>query len=112
MSFQKTIIAGYVGGDVAAIQTSDSKVANFSVAVNESFGDTTKTTWFQIAAWNALADMVTAHITKGQLVLVDGRISANTWVDVEGNLQFALRLTAQTIRLLGGKPSSEADTDA
>ncbi len=105
----QTIIVGYVGGEVAALQTDGAKVANFSVAVNEKFGKTTKTTWFQIAAWNSLADNAIEHIVKGQLVLVEGRIFASAWADVDGNLQFALRLTAQNIRLLGGKPTTNEE---
>ncbi len=109
MAFQKTIIVGYVGGEVAALQTNDSKVANFSVAVNEKYGESDRTTWFQIAAWNNLADMAIEHIVKGQLVLIEGRISANVWADADGILQFALRLTAKNIRLLGGKPTTDED---
>ncbi len=105
MSFQKTIIVGYVGGEVAVFQTKDAKVANFSVAVNEKSKEATKTTWFQIAAWDSLADMAVEHIVKGQLVLVEGRVSANLWVDADGTTQLSLRLTARNIRLLGGKPT-------
>ncbi len=111
MSYQKTIVVGYVGGEVAAIQTDNSKVANFSVAVNEKFGESTKTTWFQIAAWNSLAEMAIEHIVKSQLVLIEGRVSTNAWVDADGVLQYSLRLTAKNIRLLGGKPSTDEDVN-
>ena len=104
MSFQTTIIAGYVGGEVTVAQVGESKVANFSVAVNERFGQTERTSWFKVAAWDALADVATEHVTKGRMILIEGRISGNAWVDRDGELQFTLNLNAQKMQLLGSKP--------
>ena len=108
MSYQNTIIVGNVGREVISRITSSGKeVANFSVAVNERMGDDEPTTWFQVTAWEKLAEIATAHIVKGQLVLVEGRIAIETWSDQNGTPQSALRLTARNIRFLGSKPETE-----
>jgi single-strand DNA-binding protein len=104
MSFQTTIIAGYVGGEVTVAQVGESKVANFSVAVNERFGQTERTSWYKIAAWDGLADVALEHVTKGRMILIEGRVSGNPWVDRNGELQFTLSLNAQKLQLLGSKP--------
>ncbi len=108
MSYQNTLIVGNVGREVTCRVTSSGKeVANFSVAVNERMGDDEQTTWFQVTAWEKLAEIAAAHISKGQLVLVEGRIGVETWPDQNGTTQTPLRLNARNIRFLGGKPEVE-----
>ena len=106
MSYQNTLIIGNVGGEVALRTTTTGKqVANFNVAVNERFGDKEQTTWFQVIAWEQLAQIAAEHITKGQLLLVEGRVSASIWTGQNGGIQVSLKLTAKNIRFLGSKPS-------
>jgi single-strand DNA-binding protein len=108
MSYQNTLIIGNVGGEVTLRTTTTGKqVANFSVAVNERFGDQEQTTWFQVVTWEQLAQIAADHIDKGQLLLVEGRVSASTWTDQNGGVQVALKLTARNIRFLGGKPGEQ-----
>jgi single-strand DNA-binding protein len=108
MSYQNTIIIGNVGGEVTLRTTKTGKhVANFSIAVNERFGDQEQTSWFQVVAWEQLAQISAEHSDKGQLLLVEGRVSASTWTDQNGGVQVALKLTARKIRFLGGKPGEQ-----
>lgn len=108
MSYQNTIVVGNVGGEpIGRTTTTGKQVANFNVAINEKAGDDTQTTWFQVTAWEQLATIAVTHITKGQLVLVEGKIAAEVWTDQQGTIQSALRLTARNIRFLGGKPQTE-----
>lgn len=105
MSYQNTIIIGNVGGEVTTRFTQSGKqVANFNVAVDEKFGEETQTTWFRVMAWEKLAEIASDHIVKGQLLLVEGRVAAEKWTDQQGSTQVALRITANNLRMLGGKP--------
>ncbi len=107
MSYQNTVIVGNVGREVISRFTSTGKqVANFSVAVNEKLGDEMQTTWFEVTTWERLAEIATEYISKGQLILAEGRIAAETWNDQQGNTQVSLKLTARNIRFLGGKPEA------
>ncbi len=104
MSYQNTVVVGHVGREVISRFTSNGKqVANFSVAVNEKLGDEMQTTWFEVTTWERLAEIATEHISKGQLILAEGRIAAETWNDQQGDTQVSLKLTARNIRFLGGK---------
>ncbi len=110
MSYQNTIIVGNVGREVSSHTTSTGKqVANFSLAVNEKIGGEVQTTWFQVSAWERLAELATEYISKGQLLLVGGRIAAETWNDQQGQTQVSLRLTARNIRFLGSKSNSSEE---
>lgn len=108
MSYQNTVIVGHVGREVISRFTNTGKqVANFSVAVNEKIGDEKQTTWFEVTAWERLAEIATEHISKGQLILAEGRIAAGAWNDQQGNTQVALKLTARSFRFFGGKPEAD-----
>lgn len=110
MSYQSTVIVGNVGQEVVSRTTNSGKqVANFSVAVNEKIGGEMQTTWFQVTTWEQLAEIAAEHIRKGQLILVEGRIAAETWNDQQGDTQVVLRITARNIRFLGGKPEIDEE---
>lgn len=60
--------------------------ATFSVAVNEGQGDAERTHFLNVTAWGSLAENLAESLSKGQRVLVIGRV--NTYakdVTVEGD---------------------------
>ena len=68
----KLIVLGYAGNDAELKFTAGGKpVANFSVAVNESFknsnGDNVeRVEWFRCVAWNGLAELCGQYILRGK----------------------------------------------
>lgn len=75
MNYQKFIIVGNVTADPKR-QKSKKKVAYtlFSVAVQDSKEDTV---FFPIAAFNDLGKNVVKYVTKGQQVVVEGRVTVS-----------------------------------
>jgi len=109
MNFGKTILVGrltrdpemrYVGesGDIA--------VTNFTIAVNEGFGENEKTHFVRIATWRKLAENCAEYLVKGQEVLVEGNVpTASAWVNGEGEPKAQVELTAYGVQF-GAKPRS------
>jgi hypothetical protein len=68
----KIILLGYAGNDAELKFTASGKaVANFSVAVNESYknsiGDNVdRVEWFRCVAWNGLAELCGQYILRGR----------------------------------------------
>lgn len=62
---------------------SGAAVASFGLAVNRRIkrGDTfeDETSFFDVTAWNSLAENIAASVTKGSRVLVSGRLQQDTW---------------------------------
>jgi len=89
-SLNKLIIIGNVGGEPEMRFTPNGKpVTSFRVATN--WVSTTpegerkqETEWFNIVAWNKLAEQCNQFLAKGKLVYVEGRIHTRTWEDQEG----------------------------
>ncbi len=105
--YQKVVIAGYLGGDPEMRFTSDGRpVTNFSVATNRKWtgadGDLKEeTTWFRVAAWGKQAETCNEYLSKGRLVLVEGRVKASAYVNKDGEAAASLELTASNVRFLG-----------
>lgn len=75
---------------------SGSKVTNFPVAFTDrKDGDTQ---WFDVEAWDELADTASLYIMKGERVALQGRLKVQDWTDREGNTRKSLRIVAQTIQ--------------
>ena len=115
----KLIVLGHVGNDADLKFTSGGKpVANFSVAVNESFknsnGDSIdRVEWFRCVAWNGLAELCGQYLTRGRQVYLEGRLQTRKYDDKDGNARTTTEVVVSTLRLLGGtrNGSSQAEAD-
>jgi single-strand DNA-binding protein len=121
MSYQKIIITGNLGRDPEMRYTpSGQAVTSFSVAVNESYTNANgekvkKTIWFRVTAWGKQAEICNQYLKKGQMVLVDGRMSAdpNTggpkiWTKQDGSSGSSFEITASTVRFLSSRGDNES----
>ncbi len=83
----------------------DRKVVNFSIAINDSYRPkgseqrTQITTYVQCAYW--ISESIAPHLTKGTLVELSGRISADAWINMDGEAKATLRFHVSTIKLHG-----------
>lgn len=83
-------------------------VANFSLACDRSWKDAdgnirTSTEWFNIVAWDNLAEIAKENLAKGNLVYVEGRLQSRTWQDKEGHQQRSFEIVARDLVLLNHK---------
>ena len=115
----KVIVLGNVGSDAELKFTAGGKpVANFSVAVNESFknsnGDQVeRAEWFRCVAWNGLAELCGQYLTRGKQVYLEGRVQTRKYDDKAGNARTVTEVVVSTLRLLGGPRygSAQASTE-
>lgn len=82
-------LQGWVGGDVVFRTPKDVPVAAFRVACTPRVrrngqwedGDTT---WYSVTVWRGLAENVRDSISRGDAVVVHGRLRTRTWSRGEG----------------------------
>jgi single-strand DNA-binding protein len=81
-------VQGYVGSTVLLRQAGDHKVASFRLGVTPRKLDRAtgqwhdgETQWYSVSAWRALGENVTASLRKGDPVVVQGRLTARTWIN-------------------------------
>ena len=115
--FQKTLVVGRLGRDPELRKTnSDRTVCSFSVACNRRWTGQDgqqheKETWFRVSTWDRLAEVCSQHLTKGQLVLVEGEIESSAWLGQDGQPRSSLDLTARVVRFLSPRKEGEAGSE-
>jgi single-strand DNA-binding protein len=111
----KVTLLGYVGKDpeVRAIP-SGTKVANFSLATDESYTDKNnqkvdKVEWHNLVAWSGLAGIVEKYVRKGSKLYIEGHIQTRTWDDQStGKKQYRTEIVVDELRLLGDKGGAQS----
>lgn len=102
--YQSITVVGNVGGEVTMRYTPSGKaVTNFSVAVNEKFGDKETVTWFKVSCWDKLAEITNQYLTKGKQVLITGRVSASAYLNKQQEPAVSLEITVRDLKFLGSK---------
>ncbi|TMD59781.1 MAG: single-stranded DNA-binding protein [Chloroflexi bacterium] len=108
-TLNKIMVIGNTGRDAELRMTPNGKpVASFSIAVNRSFAPSDggerreETEWFNIVAWNRLAEFSQQYVTKGRLVYIEGRLQTRKWTDREQKERTTVEIVANDIQLLGG----------
>ena len=80
MSLNTVAISGRLGRDPELKSTNNgNSVANFSVAVDQGFGDQKTTSWVRCVAWQKTAEFVTKFFQKGDMIILSGRLQGRTW---------------------------------
>lgn len=116
--YQRIEMIGRLGRDPETRYTGGGQaVANFSVAVSESWKDKNgekqeKTEWFKITAWGKLAEICQQYLVKGQLVFIAGSGATREWQDKEGQKRTSFEITAREMKMLGGGKKQEERSEA
>jgi len=111
-SLNQVMLIGNIGGNVEMrFVPSGKPVVSFSVAVNSKFGESESTEWFNIIAWDKLAETCNQYLTKGQQVFVEGRLQTRSWEDKDGQKHYRTEVVANKVLFLGQrKQESERET--
>lgn len=99
----KVTLIGRVGQDPKVFE-GKTKCVTFSVATDNGYGDNKSTDWHSIKCFDKLAETCEKHLTKGQLVYIEGRISYN-----ERNEVKYTDIVAYTVKFLS--PRAEASPE-
>ena len=84
------------------------KLARLSLATNETYKNNkgekqTETQWHTIIAWCKLADTVEKYFTKGQEILVEGKLVSRNYTDKDGVKRYITEVQANELLLMGKK---------
>lgn len=118
---QKLVLIGNLGNDPELRYSPSGKpVVNFSMAVNERYGETERTLWFRISAWNGLAETLNKWLSKGDLIYLEGVLRADDetggpriWTGNDGEPRASFEIVARTVKFLKtkGRDGEEAPAE-
>ena len=112
----RAILTGRIGKDAETKKFESGNVkVTFSIATTEKHkgkdGNVNETTeWHSIVMWGERAEKISQYLTKGKLVLVEGRVSPGRY-EAEGAVKFAPFINAINVEFLaGGKSNDSGDS--
>lgn len=102
----KAIFNGTLGRDATVNAAGETKVINFSVAVNVGYGDKKKTIWIDCSRFGDKVG-VADFLKKGTRVLVEGEPDIRTYQTKDGNTAASFTLRVTELELLVGEKKGE-----
>lgn len=93
MSFNNCTFTGRLGRDPEQkTANSGMTIANFSIAVDDGYGDKKKTHWINCVAFDKTANAILQYMQKGSPILVSGKGTIEEWTDKEGQKRQGFKL--------------------
>ncbi|MFA5086763.1 MAG: single-stranded DNA-binding protein [Candidatus Paceibacterota bacterium] len=105
MNLNKVFLLGRVATDPEMKSTgSGQNVCTFSLATNRVWKDANgqkkeDSQFHRIVLWQRLAQIASQFLTKGSLVLIEGRIQTRAWDDKTGNKRYTTEIIAENMQL-------------
>lgn len=93
--------------------SSNLSVANFSVAVDRDFPGQSgekETDFIDCVAWRKTAEFLIKYFTKGDMIVVSGRLQIRPWTDKDGNKRRTAEIVADNIYFGGSKRDADTST--
>ena len=83
-------------------------VASTSIANNKSYKNnsgekTDAVSYFDIIAWNKLAEIMTEYVKKGHRIAVEGRLTQRRWKDTDDKWHTKVEVVVESFQFLEGK---------
>jgi single-strand DNA-binding protein len=103
----KVFLTGNVGKEPVIRTTANGKkVAQFTLAVSDGYGDNKQTYWHNIVAWAGQAEFVEKYVDKGTRLLITGKLTSRSYDAKDGTKKYITEVVAEPyggIEFAGGK---------
>ena len=98
-------LIGHVGQDPEIKQLESGRVANFTIATNDSYTNAKgekveQTEWHRVSALGKTVDIIEQFLTKGSHVAVEGKLTHRSYDDKDGNKRYITEVIANELVFL------------
>ena len=113
----KIMLIGNLGRDPEMNYTQNgTAVTKFSLAVGRVYKTNTgekreETEWFNIVAWDKLAETCNQYLHKGSKVYIEGRVQQRKYTDRNGVERYAFDVIASDMQILTPKSAQSSSSD-
>jgi len=106
-SFNRVTLMGNITKDPElSYTTNGTAVAKFGLAMNRQLKDGEEVTFVDVTVWDKQAEVVKQFLSKGRLVLIEGRLRQEKWTAPDGSNRSKLVVVAERVQFLPGGPGS------
>lgn len=121
MNLNRAIIIGNLAADPEFRTTPNGQeVATIRVATNRFWTNQSgqrqeQTEFHRVVLWGRLANLANQYLTKGRLVMIEGRLQTRSWEGKDGIKRYQTEIVAENLQLgprgqLSSSPSLESQT--
>ncbi len=87
---------------------SGKKVANFTLATNETYRSKNgekkvETQWHNIVAWDKTAEIIEKYVTKGREIILRGKLTTESYETRDGDKRYVTKVVCDEVVLVGNK---------
>ena len=118
-SLNRILIAGNCTRDPEVRYTqSGAALTKFGIASNRRYQDKKSGEWkddpcfVNVVTWGPLAERLGDQLKKGTAVLVEGRLTSNTWETEDGQKRTSIEITGDSVQVLDRRSSGGEGTPA
>lgn len=120
MNFNRVILLGRLTRDPELRTTPNGQtVCSFGIATNRVFTDSQgqkqeRVEYHNIVAWARLGEICGKYLTRGQLILIEGRMETRSWNTPEGDKKQKTEIIAENMQMgpRAGQGASAAGTES
>jgi len=112
MNLNKVYIIGHLAADPEFRTTANGqeiatlRVATNRVWIDQNTGQKNETTEFHnVVTWGRLAQIANQYLTKGRLVMIEGRLQTRSWEGQDGVKRYRTEIIAENLQL-GPRPTN------
>lgn len=88
--------------------------AKFTLACEQDYKNQNRerdTDFFDVVAWRGTADFVQRYFSKGQMVVVKGRLQTRQWTAEDGSKRKTVQIVADNIYFCGRESNTSTTTE-
>jgi single-strand DNA-binding protein len=116
-NMNKVILMGRLTRDleVKVTGSTNTTVLNGTIAVDRGYtkpGEERKADFINLVAFGKTAEFVNNYFTKGNRMVLNGRIQTRTWDDQDGKKRYATDIVAEEINFVDSKSSNGASSQS
>ena len=86
-------------------------VCSFTIACDRDFKDKATgekvTDFVDIVTWRATAELASKYLSKGRMIVIDGRLQLRDWTDRDGNKRRSAEILANSISFADSRPKGQ-----
>ncbi len=104
MNLNKVYLIGRLTADpILKVTPNNTQVTSFSLATNRTWKDKDgqkqdSTEFHNIVAWGKQAEIISKFMTKGSLLMVEGRLQTRAWDDKQGQKRKTTEIVAESVQ--------------
>lgn len=86
-------------------------VANYTIAINDGYGEKQQTQFINISTWGKSGEFVNKYFKKGKAIAIVGRLNTNNYEDKNGNKRYTTEVITEDIEFIGDKKQEVIQKD-